>query len=516
MLKSLLKFLEISNSVTLPNFGGIMKMGSSYMFNEFLKFNDGKFSKFLQETDGLSKEEANIKIDDFIKVIKTALSTVGNFSLNEIGTLNQIDGKIKLEKPSLIANKKEEKPASKKSETKLTVADLKEEKVQKKEIKKKEIEKQTPEEKQTKKTADNFSIDFTVKEAEKKIKASKDKQEIIDFTRGDKRKSIIEALNEKLKSLNKIDAAELDILEASQIKTDTNQEDKNSPIKEGSEKEVKEQVAKESDILKIVIEKEIEDNTISEKEQVIAPTPKKVLQTEVTTPSIKKKEIENTETKEEEDLIALTEGSVKIEREAKGRKINKIIFWLALICILSGGGIVGYLKQDFIIGWFENSEQLTDNQSSNAADDSEFDNNTEEETKEELVQPNTTEEEPLEERNEPEIIPKEIENLEGDNQTLDSAEEEEVLVEETINEPKEITQIENADKASYYAVVGSFSKEKNAEDLAKSLKEEGYNDAIIFQNGNLKSVSLGIFSTVNEAKKALKQSGRSGWVKKPK
>ena len=49
----------------------------------------------------------------------------------------------------------------------------------------------------------------------------------------------------------------------------------------------------------------------------------------------------------------------------------------------------------------------------------------------------------------------------------------------------------------------------------KSLKEEGYNDAIIFQNGNLKSVSLGIFSTINESKKALKQSGRSGWVKNP-
>ena len=516
MLKSLLKALKNNNNVTLPSFGGIMKMGSSYMFNEFLKFNDGKFSKFLQETDGLSEEQANVKIDDFIKEIKIALSTVGSFSLNEIGTLNQIDGKIKLEKPSITDKKEEEKPASKKSETKLTVADLKEEKVEKKEIKKKEIEKQTPEEKQTKKTADNFSIDFTVKEAEKKIKAFKDKQEIIDFTRGDRRKSIIEALNEKLKSLNKIDAAELDILEASQIKTDTNQEDKNIPIKEGSEKEVKKQVAKESDILKTVIEKELEDNTISEKEQLIAPTPKIVLQTEVTTPSIKKKEIENTETKEEEDLVALTEGAVKIEKEAKGRKRNKIIFWLALICILSGAGIVGYLKQDFIIGWFENSEQLTHNQSSNAADDSEFDNNTEEETEEELVQPNTTEEEPLEEINEPEIIPKEIENLEGDNQTLDSPEEEEILVEETIIEPKEITPIENANKASYYAVVGSFSKEKNAEDLAKSLKEEGYNDAIIFQNGNLKSVTLGQFSTVSEAKKALKQSGRNGWVKKPK
>ena len=475
MLKSLLEALNSSNNVTLPNFGGIMKMGSSYMFNEFLKFNDGKFSRFLQETDGLSVEEANIRIDDFIKEIKTALSATGSFSLNEIGTLNLIDGKIKLEQLSFTAKKEEDKPA--------------------------------PKEKQTKKTADIFSIDFTVKEAQEKIKAFKDKQEIIYFTRGDKRKSIIETLNQKLKSLNNIDNAELDILEASQIKPDKNKDVKRIAIKEGSEKEVKEQVAKESDILKIVIEKEIADNIIPEKEEVIVPTPKKGIQTEITTSSIKKRDIENTETKEEEDLVALTEGAIKIEKEAKRRKRNKIIFWLALVSILSGGSIIGYLKQDFIVGWFENSEQLSHNPSSNTVVGSELDNNTEEEK---------IEEELVEQIIKPEIIPEEIENLEGDNQTLDSAEEEEVLVEETIIEPEEITQIENADKASYYAVVGSFSKEKNAINLMKSLNEEGYNDALIFQNGNLKSVSLGQFPTASEAKNTLKQSGRNGWVKKPK
>lgn len=487
MLKSLLEALNSSNNVTLPNFGGIMKMGSSYMFNEFLKFNDGKFSKFLQETDGLSKEEANVKIDDFIKEIKTALSATGSFSLNEIGTLNLIDGKVKLELLSFTAKKEEDKPA--------------------------------PKEKQTKKIATNLSIDFPVKEAQEKIKAFKDKQEIIYFTRGDNRKSIIEALNQKLKSLNKIDATELDILETSQIETDKNKEDKNIPIKEGSEKEVKEQVAKESDILKIVIEKEIADNIIPEKEEVIVPTQKKGIQTEITMPSIKKKDIENTETKEEEDLVALTEGAIKIEKEAKRRKRNKIIFWLALVCILSGGSIIGYLKQDFIAGWFENSEQLSHNPPSNTVVGSELDNNGEEEKiEEELVEQITIEEEgeKVEQIIKPEIIPEEIENLENDNQTLDSAEEEEVLVEETIIEPKEITQIENADKVSYYAVVGSFSKEKNAKNLIKSLKEAGYIDAIIFQNGNLKSVSLGQFPTASEAKKTLKQSGRNGWVKKPK
>ena len=260
-------------------------------------------------------------------------------------------------------------------------------------------------------------------------------------------------------------------------------------LKRASEKEVKEQVAKESDILKIVLEKEIADNIIPEKEEVIVPTQKKGIQTEITMPSIKKKDIENTETKEEEDLVVLTEGAIKIEKEAKGRKRNKIIFWLALICILSGGSIIGYLKQGVIVGWFENSEQLSHNPSSNTIVGSELDNNGEEEKiEEELVEQITIEEEgeKVEQIIKPEIIPEEIENLEGDNQTLDSAEEEEVLVEETIIEPKEITQIENADKASYYAVVGSFSKEKNAKNLMKSLKEEGYNNAHYFPKWKFK------------------------------
>ena len=47
-------------------------------------------------------------------------------------------------------------------------------------------------------------------------------------------------------------------------------------LKRVREKEVKEQVAKESDILKTVIEKEIEDNTIPEKEEAIEPTQKKL------------------------------------------------------------------------------------------------------------------------------------------------------------------------------------------------------------------------------------------------
>ena len=510
MLQSLLKALNNFNSVTLPGFGGIMKMGSSYMFNEFLKFNDGKFSKFLQEIDGINEEEANIKIEDFITEIKNQLSKTGSFSLNEVGMLNEIDGKITLKKTSFAT---------------------KEEKVHKKEIKKKEIEVQTPKEKQTKKTADNFSIDFPVKEAQEKIKALKDKQEIIFFTRGDNRKSIIEALNQKLKSLNNIDNTELDILEASQIKSGKNKDDKHTSIKEGSEKEVKEQVAKESDILKTVIEKEIADNTNEAKEQAVETAPTKVVQIENKTPSVKKKKIENTKTKEEEDLVALSSGAVRIEKEAKRRKRNKIIFLFALICIISGGSIIGYLKQGVIVDWFENSEQLADNSSSKKIEGSELVNNIEKEQIQESQGETVKEEDVIEEDAIEEDLAEEgiveegiVEEDVAKVEPLEQIIEEENTSEpnEVINDNKLLIDIEEEDrteignKASYYVVVGSFSKEKNAKNLTKLLLEEGYNDAFIFQNGNLKSVSLGLFSTTSEAKELLKQSGRNGWVKKAK
>ena len=67
---------------------------------------------------------------------------------------------------------------------------------------------------------------------------------------------------------------------------------------------------------------------------------------------------------------------------------------MALICILSGGSIIGYLKQGVIAGWFENSEQLSHNPSSNTIVGSELDNNGEEEKiEEELLEQITIEEE---------------------------------------------------------------------------------------------------------------------------
>ena len=249
------------------------------------------------------------------------------------------------------------------------------------------------------------------------------------------------------------------------------------------------------------------------------------------------KKIENTKTKEEEDLVALSEGAVKMEKEAKRRKRNKIIFLFALICILSGSSIIGYLKQELIASWFENSEQLADNSPSKKIEGTELDNNIKKEQFKEVqeetvkLKEGVAEEDVAEEDVAEEVIAEEV-IAEEDLLEKDIIEEEpleQIIEEENTFEQNEAIidnklrintneedRTEIGNKANYYVVVGSFSKEKNAKKLTNLLLEEGYNDAVIFQNGNLKSVSLGIFSTSSEAKELLKQSGKNGWIKKAK
>lgn len=513
MLTTLLKALNTSSNITLPTLGGIMKMGNSYMFNEFLKFNDGKLSKFIQENEGLSENDANAKIDGFVAEIKSALETKGNFSLNEIGTLILKDGKILLEKlPTTSTPKTEIKKETAKVEVKKEIPAPKQE-IKKEVIPPKKTEKKPLEEKQSSKN-ENTSTELAVKDAKEKINSLKDKQELIDFTKGDARKTIIEALNKQLKTLNKIDTNELNILEATAIKKTKEEVKPEKPIKEGTQKEVKKQVAKESDILKTVVEKESQDTP--EKTPSSSNQDKELKKVEPSKPPVKKDKkptfvVQEKETKkevsEEEDLAALTEGAIKLEKEAKGRKRNKIILWAAIICILSGGGIVGYLKKDNIMALFETSTQIAESTTTPEEEVPEIMANNDNEANHEEVT--------IDEISEPvETVQQEL--VEG---IIEEPIEEEVIEEETIapeDEPIEEISVSHSESGNYLVVVGSFSKEKNAINLVKELKKEGYSNAGIFQNGNLQSVKIGSYSTSKEAKAALQESGKDGWVKRPR
>ena len=62
MKNKFIKAVDEMNTVVLQDIGAVIKVGKKYSFNHFLKFNDGRFSKYIQNNDDLSKEEADNKV----------------------------------------------------------------------------------------------------------------------------------------------------------------------------------------------------------------------------------------------------------------------------------------------------------------------------------------------------------------------------------------------------------------------------------------------------------------------
>lgn len=492
MVNELLQAFEKESSINLPDFGGFMKMGTVYQFNEFLKFNDGKFSAFIQAKKGIDKNAAEILIVDFISEINTTLANGGRYDLFEIGSLSIENGRIILNKPT---NVKPPTPS-----TKVKPEDpknIKEEPVSKSteiiETKKEVI---------SEKKKELLSSLLTVKEAEERINNLSDKQDLIDFTAGDGRKTVIESLNKRLKSLNKIDPNEIAILSATEIKENKN-EKQESKIKEGTDSELKKQVAKESDILKTVKEQEqkeeekitLSKSIIEKNKSIEVLVPEKEIKEK---PEILKTTSKQQVTKEEKDKEALVLGAERIEKEVKNRKRNKLILLLGLACILSGGGILGFLKKDLIKNWFSNPENKIASTSHDQVDD----NQLEEVISEETIEP--------------------VEEVKSDQKEVEEPIEQEAVIkvsEEPIEDEPEIEDKQHitttASDGSYHVIVGSFSKESNANQLVKDLQKEGFSSAgILGTFNNLQCVKLGTYTTKELAIEAMKESGKEGWIKK--
>ncbi len=83
----LYKILQKENTIILPDFGALLKIGDGYQFNRFLKYDDGKFSDFIEKEYSIEKEKAKEEITLFVKKIKDELASSGTFNIPEIGTL---------------------------------------------------------------------------------------------------------------------------------------------------------------------------------------------------------------------------------------------------------------------------------------------------------------------------------------------------------------------------------------------------------------------------------------------
>jgi nucleoid DNA-binding protein len=116
----ILQILESSTRVIVPEFGAfIVKQRNplTVVFNEFLQYNDGVMVDVVAKSEGISREDAKLKIDEYVKGINNALSQGESYAVGKLGVIVKGGlGKISLEKED-IAKKPAKKSPEKTVET---------------------------------------------------------------------------------------------------------------------------------------------------------------------------------------------------------------------------------------------------------------------------------------------------------------------------------------------------------------------------------------------------------------
>lgn len=101
LIKYISEILKKKELVIIPDFGAIFKNQMSavvdsqnnilkppfisYTFNEFLKYNDGEIANLIKEADGISKEEAEIKLTSFVQELKDKINNGKSICIERVG-----------------------------------------------------------------------------------------------------------------------------------------------------------------------------------------------------------------------------------------------------------------------------------------------------------------------------------------------------------------------------------------------------------------------------------------------
>ncbi len=92
----LIELLKQNKTVILPNIGAFSNNTNPqhpYLFNEFLKFNDGMMAKHISSKEGISMDAAGETINKFTHELKEILAAGKEVVIPGIGTLHTKDGK---------------------------------------------------------------------------------------------------------------------------------------------------------------------------------------------------------------------------------------------------------------------------------------------------------------------------------------------------------------------------------------------------------------------------------------
>ena len=98
MDKYLKLLLELENTIIIPGLGALMVTSDNtkdLMFNEYLKFNDGKLDKFITENSTMDEQEAKNFVAKYVREIQAKLDIGESYDIFEFGSFaKDKEGKV--------------------------------------------------------------------------------------------------------------------------------------------------------------------------------------------------------------------------------------------------------------------------------------------------------------------------------------------------------------------------------------------------------------------------------------
>ncbi len=92
MENHILSLIKENNRVIVPNFGAFIvakENGFSVLFNNFLSFNDGLLVDYIVDAEGIDKDEANRRIEEYVDKIKAILDEKGTYEIVGLGVFKK-------------------------------------------------------------------------------------------------------------------------------------------------------------------------------------------------------------------------------------------------------------------------------------------------------------------------------------------------------------------------------------------------------------------------------------------
>lgn len=486
--------LQTEDSIIVPGLGSFMASGNNrvIIFNDLLKFDDGKLSGLLTNSLSLSKEDANKHIRDFVAHVSGSIDS-GEVSLGKLGILIKTkDGSLDLKKGSTAMPSKVKTPSD--SQTTATEAE------------------KNPAKNNTISAEPTLGSSESIQGTEKAEKKE---------ARGSKKSPISKSTSEKKSKTSAATALATSQISKGTKKTAETKDNKKTKTKPSTTKTVKSKEEKKTTVAKK------QDNTKQEQKAAKSSTKttkKKTVSSEKSTAIFsEEKEVAKNVIKDPLAHVAPIEEHAelppvqnpKAETKPNKKKRKKVLVTMIIVGVAAmvtpAVIFIEDIKTELGIG--HNSVQKADKQLANnnkRTDQTAEESNTKVITEEEAGSMDT------------ETSSSEIESAELTGE--ESSPEGEILSEEpseleTIPVPT-LTASSEASPSSgnqpYHVIIQSFGKERNADRLTAKLREDGYEAYKI--PGEYFYVSIGNYGDKSSANSARKEynskSEGKAWVLK--